>query len=216
MGAFGACYAMRARLFVPVTERYIVDDFFLTFACFEQGMDAIVDLDAVCYESVSTEIAEEFRRKRRIAAGNFQNLNHFRDHLLPWKGGVATSFAFWSHKGLRWCGPFLLIGAFLSCLVLSVMEFSYLPLSIGLVGSLAAIPIDRFLVPRGWFPAIKPVRLVHYFYSMNLALFLGFLDFKKGSRNSIWEPTKRGDQKEEISDETRRESASKGEVLVTR
>ncbi len=67
MGAFGACYAMRARLFTPVPPHHIVDDFYLTLSCLEQGMDAIVDPEAVCHEAVSTDIREEFRRKRRIA-----------------------------------------------------------------------------------------------------------------------------------------------------
>lgn len=191
MGAFGACYAMRASLFSPVPANHIVDDFYLTFRCLEEGHKAIVDLEAVSYEAVSTEIREEFRRKRRIAAGNFQNLSHFRRFLRPWNGGPATFFAFWSHKGLRWCGPFLLGGASLSCLALSILEPWYLLPLAGILGTVLMAAGDSFLSRRKSGIQVKLFRFARYFYSMNIALFLGFLDFVKGPRNSVWEPTKR-------------------------
>ncbi|MEQ1839640.1 MAG: glycosyltransferase [Verrucomicrobiales bacterium] len=191
MGAFGACYAMRSSLFSSVPANHIVDDFFLTFRCLEQGHKAIVDLEAVCYEAVSTEIKEEFRRKRRIAAGNFQNLNHFHRFLLPWNSDLATFFAFWSHKGLRWCGPFLLLGIFLSLLILPFLQsFYWLPL-VGFLGTLLMGAGDIILSRRKNAIQVKLFRFARYFFSMNFALFLGFLDFMKGPRNSVWEPTKR-------------------------
>lgn len=192
IGAFGACYALRARLFVPVPEAYIVDDYFQTMACLESGHKAIVDLDAVCYEAVSTEISEEFRRKKRIATGNFQNLKHFWNYYLPWNGGPATTFAFWSHKGLRWTGPLLLAGALVSALVLAVAGPWYcsLPLA-GLLGSFAAAGFDLWMARA--VPGVhwKPIRFLRYFYAMNIALFLGMLAFLRGGQNSVWEPTKR-------------------------
>ena len=190
MGVFGACYAMRARLFVPVPPLHLVDDFYQTLACFEQGADAIVDLDAVCHEAVSTDIREEFRRKRRIAAGNFQNLRRFRSFLQPWNSDLATTFAFWSHKGLRWFGPHLLIAGFLSCLVLSAIHpVHLLPLG-GFLAVFAMALADRLLPGKGGRLA-KVFRFARYFLSMNLALLLGFLDFLRGPRTSVWEPTRR-------------------------
>lgn len=190
MGAFGACYAMRARLFTPVPPHHIVDDFYLTLSCLEQGMDAIVDPEAVCHEAVSTDIREEFRRKRRIAAGNFQNLQRFWNYLLPVNGGAATTFAFWSHKGLRWTGPFLLLGAMVSSIGLGAMNPWFLPLAGGFAGVFLMAAADRFFGKRNG-PHVKLFRFARYFLSMNLALFLGFLDFLKGPRTSVWEPTRR-------------------------
>lgn len=190
MGAFGACYAMRSRLFVPVPSAHIVDDFYQTFACLEQGSDAIVDLEAICHEAVSTDIREEFRRKRRIAAGNFQNLRRFFRFLQPWHSDLATPFAFWSHKGLRWCGPFLLLAALLSGLVLAAFSPLYLvPLSgFLLLGAMALA--DRAGIRLGR-PVAKLCRFARYFLSMNVAIFLGCLDFLRGPKTSVWEPTRR-------------------------
>ena len=190
MGAFGACYAMRAKLFSPVPPEHIVDDFYLTLSVLEQGRDAIVDLDAVCHEAVSTDIREEFRRKRRIAAGNFQNLRRFRSFLRPWNGGPAAAFAFWSHKGLRWCGPLLLLAAFLSAAALSVFHpIHLLPLG-AFVGLFAMALADRALETAAG-PRLRILRLARYFLSMNFAIFLGLVDFLRGPRGSVWEPTRR-------------------------
>lgn len=191
IGAFGACYAMRATVFRPVPEKYIVDDFFLTMTCLEQKKEAIVDLDAECYEAVSTDIREEFRRKRRIATGNFQNLSHFFGFLLPWRSSLGISFAFWSHKGLRWIGPVLLIAAFISCFVMSTISPFYAMLFLGFVGTFFIAGLDRILSDVKAGIHVKLFRFVRYFYSMNLALFLGMIDYLKGGQNSVWEPTRR-------------------------
>ncbi|MEM9017367.1 MAG: glycosyltransferase [Verrucomicrobiota bacterium] len=191
IGAFGACYSMNASLFTPVPESYIVDDFFQTFSVLEKGCAAIVEIEAVCYEAVSTDIEEEFRRKQRIARGNFQNLEHFRSFLLPWNGGWSTSFAFWSHKGLRWNGPGLFIGAFISSAVLAVFHPIGLVPLFGMIASFAVAGIDWLQARSGAKSHFKPFRFLRYLYAMNGALFLGWLAYLKGSSNSVWEPTKR-------------------------
>lgn len=191
VGAFGACYAMRATLFSPVPVHHIVDDFFLTFQCLEKGGTAIVDLDAVCYEAVSTEISEEFRRKRRIATGNFQNFRRFWSFIQPWNSNFATFFAFWSHKGLRWCGPFLIIGMIFSAAILAFMSPFYLLPVFGLLGTFLAAGLDKWMSSCEGGRHVKLFRFIRYFYTMNAALFLGFVAFAKGVGNSVWEPTKR-------------------------
>ncbi len=191
IGAFGACYAMRASLFSPVPTHHIVDDFYLTFQCLEKGSRAIVDLEAVCHEAVSTEIREEFRRKSRIATGNFQNLQRFRRFLRPWNSNFATFFAFWSHKGLRWFGPFLLLGMMVSAAGLACISPFYRLVALGLAGSFGLAGLDAWMSRREGGRHVKLFRLIRYFYSMNAALFLGFVRYLKGPGVSVWEPTKR-------------------------
>ncbi|MEM7699461.1 MAG: glycosyltransferase [Verrucomicrobiota bacterium] len=191
MGAFGACYAMRAQLFEAVPDHFIVDDFYSTMSVLEQGHDAIVDLEAQSYEAVSSDIREEFRRKKRIATGNFQNLFHFRKLLWPLLGSRETVFAFWSHKGLRWFGPILIIGMLLSTLALSILTTWGWLLAAGILGSFAIAAVDAWFEKLKWAPHLKLFRFVRYFYSMNLALLLGFFAFLRGGQNSVWEPTER-------------------------
>jgi len=38
---------------------------------------------------------------------------------------------------------------------------------------------------------IRLLRFITHFYSMNLALFLGFFKYLKGINSNVWQPTKR-------------------------
>ena len=107
IGPFGGCYLLRSNFYALVPPKFLVDDFYIAMKVFERGGGAINDLAAKCYETSSDEISEEYRRKARIGAGNFQNLQTFR-HLL-WSGDRPLAFAFTSHKILRWKGPFFII-----------------------------------------------------------------------------------------------------------
>ncbi len=83
-------------------------------------------------------------------------------------GGAATTFAFWSHKGLRWTGPFLLLGAMVSSIGLGAMNPWFLPLAGGFAGVFLMAAADRFFGKRNG-PHVKLFRFARYFLSMNLA-----------------------------------------------
>jgi hypothetical protein len=149
-------------------------------------------LDAVCYEDVSDHLPEEFRRKARISAGNFQNLAEFRQLLWPpWRG---VAFAFWSHKVLRWLTPLLLLLALAAnvALVLRGAGWFY---QLTLAGQLALpllVLLDRVVGRLGWHPRL--LRFVTHFYSMNAALALGLWRYLRGVRTTVWQPTQRNQQ----------------------
>jgi cellulose synthase/poly-beta-1,6-N-acetylglucosamine synthase-like glycosyltransferase len=189
MGPFGGLYAIRAAYFSPVPDNYLVDDFYICMRVFEQGGKAISDLEAVSYESVSHEIQEEYRRKTRISAGNFQNLFTFTK--LWWPPVGRLRFAFFSHKALRWLGPFLLLLALLSaCALAWGGNLLYQLLFFLMAGGMLAVPIlDRLL--RWLNIHFLPLRGAHYFLAMNRALLSGFFKFAKGIRSNVWQPTKR-------------------------
>ena len=190
MGPLGGCYAIRANLFEPVPANFLVDDFYIAMKVFEKGGLAINELEAVCYESVPSDMKEEFRRKTRISAGNFANLATFK-HLL-WPPMSSMSFAFLSHKVLRWYGPFFILMSYLCLAILSFIfenQFYtglFILQSFGLFG----VPLlDWFLKKVNLNVVI--LRYITYFNAMNLALFNGFFKYLKGVQNGIWQPTKR-------------------------
>ncbi|MGB0839854.1 MAG: glycosyltransferase family 2 protein [Chitinophagales bacterium] len=192
MGAFGACYAMRTKLFEAVPNNFIVDDFFQTFKVLEKGYEAIKAPLAICYEDVSDDIFEEYRRKKRISAGNFQNLHAFRAFLSPFQGSLA--FSFWSHKVLRWLGPVFLLLALVTNGFLAGQNYFYqltLFVQIGLIG-LALL--DTLLHTLGIH--FKLSRFVRYFYLMNLALAIGLTHYLRGVKTNVWKPTKREEAQE--------------------
>ena len=189
IGPFGGCFAIRSSFFQPVPPGYLVDDFYLTMAAFERGGKAINELQAICREGVSHEIREEFRRKVRISAGNFQNLLRFRK--LWWPPFSGLQFAFFSHKVLRWLGPFLLLGMLAGAGGMAAAGHPFYSWSLLLLLSgLIVFPMLDLVLQamRIHLPALRNVR---YFLSMNVALLVGFFKYLRGIRSSVWEPTKR-------------------------
>ena len=189
IGPFGGCYSLRSDHYHPVPPRYLVDDFYITMKAFEQGGKAINDLEAECYEAISHEIKEEYRRKSRISAGNFQNLRTFR-HLLKFPFD-RLGFAFFSHKVLRWFGPFLILSTFTTAMVLSLrgnLFYLWMLILQGII--LFGIPIADTLL-KSLNINILPFRSITYFNIMNLALLEGYFKYLKGIKNNVWEPPKR-------------------------
>ncbi|MFC2111917.1 glycosyltransferase [Bacteroidota bacterium] len=187
IGAYGACYAIRNELFKHVPEGYSVDDFYITMKVLETKRRSILEMNAVCLENVPNRLAEEFRRKIRISSGNFQNLRTF--FRLLWPPSTGLAFSFFSHKVLRWLGPFFLLLAIISNVILSTVSQLYWDILIFQAVMLVSPIIDFLLRKIGIH--IVFLRFITHFYSMNLALLAGFLKFVKGAETNVWHPTKR-------------------------
>jgi cellulose synthase/poly-beta-1,6-N-acetylglucosamine synthase-like glycosyltransferase len=187
IGAFGGCYSIRAENYRPVPKNFLMDDFYISMNVIEQGKKAINELDAQCIEDVSNKIEEEFRRKVRISAGNFQNLNRYKS--LLWPPFTGLSFCFLSHKVLRWYTPVLLLLAFICILILSIYSNIYIYLLFILIVLFASPLIDNSLKRLGLH--IKVVRFATHFILMNFALLKGLIWYTKGVQTNVWQPTQR-------------------------
>jgi cellulose synthase/poly-beta-1,6-N-acetylglucosamine synthase-like glycosyltransferase len=187
MGPFGGCYAVRKSLYRPVPGHFLVDDFFINMSVLEAGSHCISNLDSMVFEDVSNNPWEEFRRKKRISAGNFQNLARFR-HML-FRGGKGVGFCFFSHKVIRWIVPFLVIITLASSAILGLQSLFYMILAVFQVLVLLTPVIDHILRKIG-IQSI-PLRFISHFVLMNLALLAGFIRFIGGIQDNVWQPTKR-------------------------
>ncbi|MEM9819819.1 MAG: glycosyltransferase [Bacteroidota bacterium] len=189
IGPFGGCYLIRSTHYSPVPARFLVDDFYIAFKAFEKGGNAINDLEAICLEAVSDDISEEFRRKSRISGGNIQNLLTFA-HLL-WPPNRSIAFAFFSHKVLRWIGPFFIIFAIVLSALLAIAGNKFYLLLFGLLILVFVIlPILEYGLTQVNINVNK-MRHLRYFVIMNLALLNGFYKYAKGIKSNVWQPTKR-------------------------
>ncbi|MFI5164285.1 MAG: glycosyltransferase family 2 protein [Bacteroidia bacterium] len=199
MGPFGGCYAVRKSFYENVPENFLVDDFYINMKVLEKGGKAISEINAKVYEEVPSDWKIEFKRKIRIATGSYQNYFAFLHLMFRFD---ALSFCFLSHKLLRWKGPFLMIGLYISniflfldvketlrceCAVASQEWFYY-----------RFFLLQNFLLLILIFDLIlsalkinSPTRLVTHFFTTNLALLIGFFKFLGGVKSSIWNPTKR-------------------------
>src|ERR1700682_6235346 len=107
--------------------------------------------------------------------------------LDPRNGWVA--FTFLSHKILRWIGPFFLVGALATNLLLWRDDRLYVHTLVGqaafyLTSLLAACVPTHFR----W---LKPLRLTTMFTAMNAALFVGFCRWMWGTQKGTWKRTER-------------------------
>lgn len=189
IGPFGGCFALRSDFFSPIPNNFLVDDFYLCMEVFRKGGHAINALDAISYESVSEEIQEEFRRKVRIGAGNLQNMVYFHSFLS--KPFLPISFFIYSHKVIRWFVPVLAILVFLTLTGLSMIEPNpYFLILLVLIFATAGIPLVEFLLNKLKI-VVLPVKNLNYFIWMNLALLKGIINYYKGIKTNVWQPTKR-------------------------
>jgi cellulose synthase/poly-beta-1,6-N-acetylglucosamine synthase-like glycosyltransferase len=163
-----------------------VDDLYVGLAVLGRGFSSFNVPEAVVIEDTQSDLAAQFRRRVRIAAGSFQNL--FRFGLFPSRR-VSACLAFISHKVLRWSTPLLLLLFFMTTIILSGRSECYFWLSaiqlIFLILSALDLVADRFG------RKIKYQRYVTQFLLMNAALAAGFVKAVKGIKSGIWEPTKR-------------------------
>ena len=187
MGPFGGCFAIRRELYSPVPKNFLVDDFYINMKVLDQGYKCINNLEAIVFEDISNNLKDEFRRKVRISTGNFQNLRKFA-HML-WHKTKGLSFCFISHKALRWIGPFFLVLAYLSNIYLAFESKPYFYIFV-LHSFLLLLPLLDILLKKIELH-IKLLRFITHFYSMNLALLIGFFKSLKKIESNVWKPTQR-------------------------
>ncbi|MCF6183675.1 MAG: glycosyltransferase [Bacteroidales bacterium] len=185
-GVFGAIYAIRKENLVDIPSNFTVDDFYVSMKVAEKNQIIIFEKNAVAEELITGNIKEEFKRKVRIATGNFQNMKTFL-HILK-KPFSGTAFCFFSHKIIRWTGPFILFFALISNLFLINILLYKITLLIFTV-SFIIPPIDYMF--KKIHINIKLFRYFTHFYGMNIALAIGFLKYIKGIESAVWEPSKR-------------------------
>ena len=187
MGPSGGFYAIRKDQFEPVPANFLVDDFFICMKILLKGKMAVLAKEAIVYEDAINDLNEEFQRKIRISAGDFQNLNFFKTVLLnPFR---AVSFSFLSHKVLRWISPFIFLLMLISSSILMTGSLFFFLLFILQFIFLLLPTMDILL--RKFNINLVALRFTTHFFIMNLALLTGFFKNIKGVRSGIWDPTKR-------------------------
>jgi len=116
VGLTGSICAVRRELFRPIPPGTILDDVYWPLQVVMQGARVIHDDRAHAYDRLPERTENEFRRKVRTLAGNFQLVTHLPSVLLPWKNPIAWQFV--SHKLLRLLVPWALLGLFLTSAML--------------------------------------------------------------------------------------------------
>ncbi len=106
IGATGALYAIRRSVWRPIPEETILDDLYLPMQAVSQGFRTVFDGEARVYDVTSLTPRQEYERKVRTLAGNYQSFVQFASLFNPFRSRVALQFI--SHKLLRILAPFFL------------------------------------------------------------------------------------------------------------
>lgn len=109
MGAAGELFSIRRELFQPMDLNMLLDDFIMSMLIVKKGYRIAYLPTAYAIETGSANLAEEKKRKRRIAAGGLQSIWRLRSLLNPLHYPIVA-FQFISHRVLRWSiTPFALL-----------------------------------------------------------------------------------------------------------
>ena len=190
MGAAGELFALRSDCYVQVPGDVLLDDFYLSFRIAMQGKRLVYEPDAYALERASLSIGDEWKRKRRIAAGGIQAVLRLTPLLNPLRYGLL-SWQYISHRVLRWT---------LTPLALVLL----LPLNAWLAWWRGGFYALMFIAQTIFYGAAwvgwrlearrvrwKPLFVPFYFTLMNLAVFAGAARFVRGRQDVRWERARR-------------------------
>ncbi|WP_435156884.1 glycosyltransferase family 2 protein [Haladaptatus sp. DFWS20] len=187
VSANGGMLALRRNNFDQIPEAALTDDFIVVLQQAMSGRRIVFVDSAKATEETTGNLWQEYRRRIRIGAGNYQSLVWYRSLLSPRHGLIA--FEFFSHKVCRWCLPAVLLLVLLSNAVLATLIPSFLATTL-LVGQLACYgaAVVGMASPRARSSALFGIPA--YFLSMNLAFASGFVRFLSGTSIDIWTSTR--------------------------
>jgi len=136
IGATGAIYAIRRKLFEPIPDDTLLDDVAIPLKIMRQGYRVVFEPNARAYDGASETAKQEFVRKTRTIAGMFQLVSRETWVLNPFSNRLW--FETVSHKVLRLALPMLHAMVLASNVVLADTGFYGLALASQLVFYAAA------------------------------------------------------------------------------
>lgn len=191
IAAAGELFSIKRELYTQIPDDTILDDLALSLNVIKKGYIIKYAPDAYSYEKGSKTIKDEFKRKIRIAAGNFQTLFRMPELLNIFKYKFI-SFEYISHKVLRWTlvpisFPIILISNILillntfSTFYLLALMFQIFFYFLALIGFLLNKKEIKF----------KFLFIPFYVLLMNFAMYKGFIMFLKKKQTVLWEKVER-------------------------
>ena len=186
IGVDGALYAARRELVKAPPATAILDDFVISMEIAKTGKRIIYDRQALAIEDAAPTVADEFRRKVRVATGAFQSLLH--GWGVPRPNAVKLSFCYWSHKVLRWLAPVFLLVAFVSNAAIATTSDPLTSLFV-LQCLFYVLAVIGLLAPstRG----ARSFAIPMYFTMMNAAFAVGLYRFLAHGTGGSWTPNAR-------------------------
>ena len=186
LGLHGAFWCFRREAWAPLEADTINDDFIMPLRMHLAGWRLAYDEAIRVVEAEVADPAMELRRRRRIAAGNAQQLWRLRGLLHPRQGGVALAFA--SGKALRVLMPFLLCLGLAGSLALAA-EGGFFAVLAGCEAFAICLALLGALLGQG---APKPLAVLRYLAAGHLASACGVARYMLLRPRQPWRRAMRG------------------------
>jgi cellulose synthase/poly-beta-1,6-N-acetylglucosamine synthase-like glycosyltransferase len=190
MGAAGELFAVRMSHYHEAPSNALLDDFMMSMLIVDDGHRIAYTSEAYAMEYGSANIAEESKRKRRIAAGGLQSIWWLRRLMNPLRQPVVA-FQFVSHRVLRWSLTPL-------CMV-ALIPLNIILAPTGLLYQLILVMQVLFYLAAfaGWLTERvghknKLLYAIYYFLFMNANVFRGMNYLRTHSTSGTWEKARRG------------------------
>ena len=188
VGASGCFYAIRLDLHRIPVPPHLSRDFAAALKCEENGYRAVSVSDAVCLVPRTPSLKKEYGRKVRTFTRGMQTLFDRRRLLNPLRHGVFAWMLF-SHKVCRWAVPWAGLLGLLGLALLApttpwasvLLGFGAVTLLLGLIGW--ALGDGR--------PLPYMLQLPAFALAGNVAAIHALLRAMRGSKDAVWEPTRR-------------------------
>lgn len=184
IGVCGCMYAVRKSAYVPLYHE-ACSDFLIATTMVRQGLRAIYEPSAVCFEEPNEKANKELAVRVRIITQTFADLWRNRDMLNPLRHGFYA-VQLLSHKVMRYLAPVFLMTILLLSGLLSLWNpfYAFFFGAQVVFYSIAAISwvFERFGI------RVPGIVLPQYFVITNLASLLAFIKLIRGERYVKWEP----------------------------
>lgn len=186
VGLSGSFFAARRE----VCEEWDIhspSDFNTALNCARMGLRAVTAPDVLGYYRDLKDPAKEYQRKVRTVLRGITGLARHAEVLNPGRYGQFALQVI-SHKLMRWCVPWALLGALMINAVLAESSGFYnflLWLQVAFYGVAIAAHLRPALQEQGL------VRVIYFFVQVNVAIAQACWLYWSGTRMTVWQPSAR-------------------------
>ncbi len=178
-GATGALYAVRKSDAVSLPADTLLDDFVIPIVLLKNGRRTVFEPRAIAYDIAEEDASQEFVRKVRTLAGNYQVFSRHKWLFSPLKNKVWWQFL--SHKVARLLVPYAMLIAFLASISSSspvLMTMAWLQAVFYILGLLG------LLLPT--LSTAKVVNIIKVFLQLNAAAVVAGFNYLSGRTSVRW------------------------------
>ena len=187
VGLSGSFFAVRKEVADFNWDIYSPSDFNSALNCQHLGLRAVSSSNIHGYYKDIASPEKEYARKIRTVVRGMTGLSHQKKVLNPFHYGLF-SFQLWSHKVMRWLEPWLMLLLLMVSFGLWNAGWVYqviLLAQIVFYGLAYLTHLSKRLQRNAL------LKIIYFFCQVNLAMADAGLQFMRGTRVTVWTPTKR-------------------------